>query len=88
MASDARTYWAEQMEAAYGFMEGLLAYPVAECGEGLCCLRQRAEEAGVRIAFTPGLKLGTLDRLFLVRRSLAEPLLAVAKTLCRRTDPR
>ena len=84
MPPDARTYWTEQMEAAYGFMERLLAYPLAECGEPLCCLQTRAREADVEIAFTPGPKLGTLDRLFHVRRSLVAGVLGVAEALCRR----
>lgn len=84
VAQDARTYWTEQMEAAFGFMERLLAYPVVECGEPLCELQPRARAAGVEIAFTPGPKLGSLDRVFSLRRSLVDGLLGAAESLARR----
>ncbi|KKK95787.1 hypothetical protein LCGC14_2669300, partial [marine sediment metagenome] len=72
------------MEAAYAFMQRLLAYPVRECGEGLCCLRERATSAGVEMFFVPDKKLGLFERVFDVRASLAEKLLAVGEALLKR----
>jgi D-alanyl-D-alanine dipeptidase len=71
------------MEAAWEFMQRLLEYPVRECGEPLCPLPPRAADAGVEIAFAPGRKLGLFDRVFHVRDSLVEKLLAVAEAFAR-----
>jgi len=79
LPADARRYWTDQMDAAYEFMQRLLAYPVRECGEGLCCLRKRAREAGAEMVFATDLKLGVFPRRFEVRESLVEPLLAVGE---------
>ena len=84
MPPDARTYWVEQMDAAHGFMRRLLEYPLVECGEPLCCLRERAREAGVEIVFPDGMKLGRFGRSFHVRQSLVEPIFAAAEALLRR----
>ncbi|MDP6495087.1 MAG: M15 family metallopeptidase, partial [Dehalococcoidia bacterium] len=84
MSLDPRTYWTEQMEGAYGFMEELLAYPVQECGESLGCLCKQAREAGVEIVFAPDKKLGMLDRVFSVRESLVGKLLRVAESFLKR----
>jgi D-alanyl-D-alanine dipeptidase len=72
------------MEAAYAFMERLLAYPVRECGEPLCCLRRRAEEAGAEMVFAADKKLGIFERRYEVRESLVEPLLAVGEAVVKR----
>ncbi len=80
MSLDPRTYWTEQMEAAYGFMQELLAYPIQECGEPLGCLCKRAQEAKVEIVFASGKKLGMFDRVFSVRESLVGKLLRVAES--------
>ncbi len=79
MSHDARTYWTEQMDAAHGFMERVLDYPVAECGEPLACLREAAAETGVEVHFPEGKHLGLHERLFHVRESLVAPLLSVAE---------
>ena len=81
---DARKYWTEQMDAAYLFMERLLEYPVAECGQPLACLRNRARQADVEIAFAPGKKLGMFERIFHFRTSLLDPLLAAGQAFLRR----
>jgi D-alanyl-D-alanine dipeptidase len=72
------------MDAAHELMQRLLAYPLAECGEPLCCLRDGARQAGVEIAFPDGKKLGRFPRSFHVRRSLVGRLLGVAEALLRR----
>jgi len=83
-STDPKAYWIEQMEAAYGFMERLLEYPVQECGEGLRRLDERAREAGVRIAFASGKKIGMFDRVFCVRQSLVDKLLRAAEAFLKR----
>lgn len=71
------------MEAAYAFMQRLLEYPLAECSETLAAVPDAARAAGVRIEFPAGLKLGSLERVFALRRSLVPRLLAIAEALLR-----
>jgi len=78
-----RTYWAEQLDEAHGFMRQLLAHPIDEAGEPMCSLPRLAEDCGVRIDFPGGRKLGFLERIFWVRRSVAERLVAVAEDMLR-----
>jgi D-alanyl-D-alanine dipeptidase len=78
-----RRYWTAQMEAAHDYMQRLQEQPVAECGEPLRWLEPAAREAGVRIAFPTGLKLGVLPRVFALRASLVPRLLAVAEAMLR-----
>ena len=84
MPPNERTYWIEQMEAAHGFMQRLLEYPLVECGEPLTSLAEAAQAAGVEIVFAEGKKLGMFERIFSVRRSLVEPLVRVAEALLKR----
>ena len=72
------------MEAAYGFMQRLLEYPVRECGEPLGCLPEAAREAGVEIVFASGKKIGMFDCVFWVRESLVDKLLRVGEAFLRR----
>lgn len=78
-----RRYWTEQMDEAYDFMQRLLAYPVEDCGESLCSLPDRAAEAGVLLVLPEGLKLGQFERVFRMRASLVDRVLAVAESMCR-----
>jgi len=50
---DDRTYWTRQMDAAHAFMQRLLDYPVAECGEPLRCLREMLRERLAEEGFLP-----------------------------------
>ena len=84
MALDHRTYWTQQMEAAYGFMQEVLEYPIQECGEQLSCLCECADEADVAIIFASGKKIGMFDRVFFVRQSLVDKLLRVAEAFLKR----
>jgi D-alanyl-D-alanine dipeptidase len=78
-----RRYWTEQMEAAHGYLQRLEQYPLTECGEPLLALVPAAREAGVRIEFPAGLKLGQLQRTFALRVSLVPRLLAAAEEMQR-----
>jgi len=72
------------MEEAYAFMQRLLAYPVAECAEPMVSIRDAAHETGVRVDLPAGLKLGALQRVFHLRRSVVERLLHASESMLRR----
>jgi D-alanyl-D-alanine dipeptidase len=72
------------MDAAQEFVQRLLEYPLAECGEPLCCLRERAREAGVEMVCPDGKKLGRFGRTFYVRQSLVEKIFRAAEALLAR----
>jgi zinc D-Ala-D-Ala dipeptidase len=76
-----RRYWAEQMEAAYEFMEVIRAYPVRECGEPLVSLREAAAGAGVTVLFAEQPHVLGLPRLFFLREGLIPGFLAAARGL-------
>lgn len=63
-----RTYWTDQLEAAWLFMfEQVLPYPVAECGEPMVSLQQAAKQAGVSVQFSTRPHALGLPRLFYLR---------------------
>ena len=47
-----RAYWTEQMEAAYGFMDRILDYPVEDCRESLVSLPDSAAAEGLVVEFS------------------------------------
>ena len=74
-----RTYWTEQLEAAYHFMfDMVLPYPVAECGEPLVPLRQAAEVAHVTVQFSERPHALGLPRLHLLRDGQIPAFVAAA----------
>jgi D-alanyl-D-alanine dipeptidase len=76
-----RTFWAEQMEAAFRFMEEVAAWPVEECGEPLTSLREAAEEAHVETHFSETKLGGRFERVFRLRRGLIPDFVAVARAM-------
>ena len=76
-----RAYWAEQMDAAYAFMETICTYPVAECGEPLAPLQEAAGEAGVEVAFATDQLAGRFNHVFCLREGLAGPFVAAAREI-------
>ncbi len=44
-----RAYWTEQMEAGYALVQKLISFPVSECGECFCSLRDAAAVANVEM---------------------------------------
>lgn len=72
------------MEEAYAFMQRLLAYPTKDCLETLVSVPDAARDAGVRIEFTRGMKLGSLERVFALRQSFVPRLLAAGEALLQR----
>ena len=65
-----RTYWTQQMEAAYGFMQVMMDYPVKECGEPMVSLRDAVKEAGVAVLFSETKIAGQFERVFYLREDL------------------
>ncbi len=63
-----RTYWTEELEAAYHFMfEQVLPYPVAEDHEPMVSLQQAVERADVVVQFSTRPHALGLPRLFYLR---------------------
>lgn len=79
-----REYWAEQMELGYGMVEQLLAFPVAECGEGFASIPAAAEAAGVEMRFSTTKIAGDLDRVFFLRESLIDDVIAIGRDMNQR----
>ena len=76
-----RRYWRDQMEAAHAFMSRVLEHPVEESGEPVARLDVAARDAGVDMAFAQRPHASGGPRLFLVRESLVDGLLAVGEAL-------
>ena len=76
-----RKYWTEQLELGYGMVEQLLAFPVEECGEGFASIRAAAEAAGVEIWFSNTKIVDDLDRVFFLRESLVEDVIAIGRDM-------
>lgn len=76
-----RSYWVEQMEQAYSFMEKMLAYPVEECGERMVSLRQAVKNARLTVIFSDSKIAGKFERVYYLREGLIKNFLATAKEL-------
>ena len=76
-----RTYWTEQMEQAYDFMQKMMAYPVEECGEKMVSLRQAVKSARLTVIFSDSKIAGKFDRAYYLREGLIKNFLATAKEL-------
>ncbi|QDU96170.1 M15 family metallopeptidase [Lignipirellula cremea] len=76
-----RAYWAEQMQLGYDFVQELIAFPVEECGEPFASIRDAAQSAGVEMEFSDTKIVDDLDRIYFMRQSLIEPLMAVARDM-------
>ena len=79
-----RTYWTEQLELGYEFVDKLLAYPVAECGESLASIPDAAEAAGVEMLFSNTKIVDDLDRVYYLRESLVPDVIAIGREMNRR----
>ncbi len=76
-----RSYWAQQMEAGYEVVQRVLKFEVNECGEGFASLRDAAEAAGVEMLFSTSKIAGELDRVFFMRESLVNDVMAVGRAM-------
>ncbi len=79
-----REYWTQQMELGYEMVEQLLAFPVQECGEKFASITEVAAAAGVEMLFSDSKIAGDLDRVFYMRESLANDVVAIADDMNRR----
>jgi len=79
-----RAYWTEQLELGFEMVKQLLEFPVDECGEGLASLPEAVGRAGVEIQFSQTPIAGTLPRLFFVRESLVDSVLAIGRQMNQR----
>ena len=76
-----RAYWAAQMELGYAFVERLLEFPVTECNEGFASIRKAAESSDVEIVFSDSKIAGALDRVYYIRESLIDDVLAIGRDM-------
>jgi len=79
-----RAYWREQMELAFGFMNDIRSYPVAECGEPVASLIDAAKHAGVQIEFATSKFAGRFDRVYFMRESLVADVMRIAAEMNQR----
>ena len=76
-----REYWTEQMELGYEMVEQLMAFPINECGEGFASIPEAVAAAGVEVLFSDTKIVGDLDRVFFLRQSLVDDVIAIARTM-------
>jgi D-alanyl-D-alanine dipeptidase len=79
--AERRVYWARQMDEAHQFMMRCARHRVHDCGEPLASIRDGAEQAGVEMMFCDSQVIEGVDRIFFIRQSLIEPLIAVARDM-------
>jgi len=79
--SERRAYWAQQMDEAHQFMMRCAQHPVHECGEPFASIRDAVEQGGVDVAFSDSQVIEGVERIFFVRQSLVDPLIAVARDM-------
>ena len=82
-AAARRSFWTDQLDEAYAFMQRVRQQPVQECGEPLVSLAEAAQAAGVTLEFSSKHVLG-LPRLYFLREGLIGPLLAAARAMLAR----
>lgn len=76
-----RAYWTEQMEAGYALVQKVMEFPVEECGEGFGSIPDAAQAAGVEMWFSDSKIAGDLDRVYFMRESLLEEVVAVGREM-------
>jgi D-alanyl-D-alanine dipeptidase len=76
-----RAYWAEQMQLGYELVQKVLPFEVRECGEGFASLRDAADEAGIEMLFSNSKIAGELERVFFMRESLVQNVMAVGRQM-------
>ncbi len=76
-----RQFWADQMEQGYALVEQLLVFPVDECGESFASLTEAADSSGVEMRFSTSRIAGDLDRVFFMRESLVDDVMAIGRDM-------
>jgi len=78
------TYWKQQMELGYQFMQNILSYPVHENSEKLLLLPEIAKKSGVKIKFSSARRVKVSKPIFRLREGLIENFLRAAEEMNRR----
>jgi len=76
-----RNYWTSQLEKGYEMVEQLLTFPVSECGERFASLEEAARQAGVEMLFSTSKIAGGINRVFYLRESLVEIVVAIGREM-------
>lgn len=76
-----KAYWAEQMDAAYAFMEGARQHPIEDNGESVVFLPDVVRDARLNVAFSTTPVGKGHERLFYLREGLVEEFVAVAREM-------
>ncbi len=76
-----RWYWTMQMELAVAFVEKVLRWPIAECGEPLVSLKDAVRDAGVRVTFSDKPHALGLPRLYYLRSGQIPGFLHAARAM-------
>lgn len=76
-----RAYWAEQMEFGFELVQKVIPFEVRECGEGFASLPDAAEQAGVEMLFSDTKIAGELDRVYFMRESLVQKVMAAGAAM-------
>jgi len=79
-----RSYWADQMDAAHGFMMRVQQSRLVDCGENLVHLGDAATDAGVEVLFSSTPFAKTRKRQFYLRSGLIQKYLGAAREMNRR----
>lgn len=81
---DKKSYWTQQMDAAYDFMQRVMEVKVEECLEPMVNLPDLAKELGVEMVFPQDKKFGEFTREYFLRTSLANKFFKAAETMLKR----
>lgn len=76
-----RNYWSNQMEDACIFLDKIMKYPVAECGEPLVSLPEAVKTDGIPVVFSDTMIAGRHRHLYYLREGLIRDFLAVAREI-------
>jgi D-alanyl-D-alanine dipeptidase len=74
-------FWRDSMEQGRRFMERMMEYPVRESHEPLASIEDAAASADVEMEFSASPIVDDIPRIFDIRESLIEPLIAVAREM-------
>jgi D-alanyl-D-alanine dipeptidase len=77
-------YWQLHMERSHELLRAMERHPVQECGEPLASIPDAARAAGVEMYFSDTPCGGVFPRIYMIRTSLLDPLLAAARDMLAR----
>ena len=76
-----REFWKHQMDEGYKFMNSVMQYPVKECNEKLCSLKNAVDSESIEVVFSDTHIAPGLIRLFYLRQGLIPQFVAVAREM-------